>query len=315
MKKWSINKWSDKRKKDLALSIGAVSLVLALPFIISFIYGLGSGGEATNWRDIGQDDILTSGTYSGGYTLPGIWLDEMGDPGGMVETAKNPHDDMVVWDPDGWDHVIMSPNITSDVWIHSLIITLNLTVDDLIDKEISSLELSINLSQDTGIIIWLQEVQSGVIDSTIEDNIYLYKPEVKESGNLTKTVNWTLMDSLAWKAETGGDAYLGMALYRTSGGGFQVGEDVGFSIKVDDPEDPGNQMLILQIGISVLGVALILVATVSSPWWNPSRPEDPGILDKILRKIPFIHYQDPNRSRGRSSLRRSGSRIGWRSKR
>jgi hypothetical protein len=304
MKKWSINKWTDKRKKDLALSIGAVSLILALPFIISFIYGLGSGGETTNWRDIGQDDIPANITYDHGEELPGIWLDELGE----TSACRTPHYDMVAWDPDGWDHLIMAPNITSgSPLFHFLVFTLNITVDDLIDGEINSLQANFNLSYDTTIVIWLQEKGEVGLDSGLDDSdTILYEPEKATKGNITIELNWTLLDALEWKAQNGGDAHLGIMLYRLDGPGYQIGEDVGFDIKVENPESPGNQMLILQIGISVLGVALILVATVSSPWWNPSRPEDPGILDKILRKVPFLHYQD--RSRGRSSLRRSGSR-------
>lgn len=116
----------------------------------------------------------------------------------------------------------------------------------------------------------------------------------QHTGNKTHWWNFSaldiLMDRVEWESSeiTGNeDNPLLMFQIRTENGKvWETGDVVKWQIDLISNSLPQvSEISALEIGALIMGIVLIGIAFVSTPWWNPTDPNNPGWFDRLLSRI------------------------------
>jgi len=255
------------RQKDIVYMILAITLIFILvPISIHLVTGwnnIVTPGEYTRYE---EDDFKD------------ISLFEMGQNQGFYEQEN------IIWNETSYSILAVETNSSiipdpSFGVLRTVLFTLDIDAEKLLNDNINKFKINLNYSKNFQLLVGLMPYHGT-------DQYYEYKEEYSP-GEYEIYVNISTLDILTLKAEHG-DLYL---YFQISGlSEIEAGDLIYFDFQYYKPgKTELNPLHVYEYGGAILGIFLIAVAVMSTPYWNPTDPKHPGPIDKgigwIRKKI------------------------------
>jgi len=287
--KFKLNKTqlSKKRKQDIFMMVGAIVILfvlvpLALHLITTWNDSMYSSGVSYTQMD---EDYFTNETVKYGSTEEEhrIFSDREYYTGTFHEETS------IIWNEDDSNSIIIGN--TLDVSVISFITIWD--ISDLLNNNTLSFKITLNNSKITNFYMMAYPVAANqvILDSEISEQLYHKTIE----NNRTFYFNLSTLDLYVDRINSDNGRIV-FTITTDDITPLETADTLDFNYeyyKTTAPAIPTNT--ILKYGAGIIGIILIGIGFVSTPWWNPS---DKSVwFDKLLGKI--FGFFKPKRKGGK----------------
>lgn len=282
-----IKKLGSKRRREILYMAGALLLIfIGLPFILSTLMNWNDFLPSSPWIEANETSFKVEdydeGVYPGRIALVDTYP-------ASTNYAKRQTD--IIWNETGSDVLaIVQTGEDNSCEYEYLIFTLNYTINELLEAGLNNWYYNITMPNGTYTIMFAVWNAESIYNPTPDD----IEPVVskKFTDNTTGYFNISSMDILMDKVKISATR-IGFAI-RTEEVGvgdpndlmLETGDIVFFDFQYRPPgANQVPEMTAMKYGALIIGIILILVGLGSTKWWNPIQKDNPGIIDKLWKKL------------------------------
>lgn len=280
----NLRNMGQRRRKQIVLMVIAISLLfIGVPYVLHLI---------SEWNDIIPDGPYKSLEEEDFATIPidwkgsqsiakvSLWEVGAGSDSGYEKLT-------VAWGGNvSNDHIGVITNHVSVPYYQRIDFHTKIKIDDMIANDTLEWKFKFNTSASIKTRIYVGILEGDMSDKTSGNN---FSPRIITQTDFTaihdKTFTLSILDMLENKAKYGNNN-LTFSIAIEPGQTFETGDTFTFSILYkEEVNGEIKSMTVMNIGALIIGAILLIIAFVSTPWWNPTDSSNPGWFDQALGKI------------------------------
>ncbi len=277
-----------KRRMEILYMGGALILIfIGLPFILSTLMNWNNLLPSSPWIEANETSFKVEdydeGVYPGRIALVDTY------PTSSSNYAKRQTD--ILWNETGPDVVVITQTGEDNSCAYQyLIFTLNYTINELLEAGLNNWYYNITMPNGTYTIMFAVWNAQNIYNPTPD----IIEPVVSKdfTDNTTGYFNISSMDILMDKVKISATR-IGFAVKSEYIGVgdpndlmLNTGDIVEFDFQYMPPgSNQVTEMTAMKYGSLIIGICLILIGFGSTKWWNPLQKDNPGIIDKLWKKL------------------------------